>query len=91
MKLTKDNKVTDLIASKIPLKELRKILSTRDTTIREVFNSLGYFYNKSQHEWQRDINYPDKDMTFNEALEQLKAATSKQTPKVNKKLIVSEI
>lgn len=87
VKLTKDNKVTDMIASKIPLKELRKILSTRDTTIREVFNSLGYFYNKSQHEWQRDINYPDKDMTFNEALEQLKAATSKQTPKVNRKLI----
>jgi len=87
VKLTKDNKVTDLIASKIPLKELRKILSTRDTTIREVFNSLGYFYNKSQHEWQRDINYPDKDMTFNEASEQLKAATSKQTPKVNKELI----
>lgn len=87
VELTKNNKVTDLIASKIPLKELRKILSTRDTTIREVFNSLGYFYNKSQHEWQRDTNFPDKDMTFNEALAQLKVAASKQTSKVNSKLI----
>lgn len=87
LELTKDNNVSELIASKRSLKELRKILNTRDTTIREVFNSLGYFYNKSQHEWQRDANFPDKDMTFNEALVQLKAAASKQTPKVNKKLI----
>ncbi|MFJ7842238.1 hypothetical protein ACIQXG_22710 [Lysinibacillus sphaericus] len=62
----------------MPLKDLRKILNIRDTTIRDVFNSLGYFYNKSQHEWQRDANFPDKDMTpFNEALAQLKAAASK--------------
>lgn len=87
LELTKDNKVSELIANKKPLKELRKILNTRDTTIREVFNSLGYFYNKSQHEWQRDANSPDKDMTFNEALAQLKAAASKQTSKVNRKLI----
>lgn len=87
LELTKDNKVSELIASKIPLKDLRKILRTRDTTIREVFNSLGYFYNKSQHEWQRDANFPNNDMTFNEALEQLKSAAPKQTPKVNKKLI----
>ncbi|MEB2282914.1 hypothetical protein LAV73_23635 [Lysinibacillus xylanilyticus] len=85
--LTKDNKVSELIASKRALKELRKILNTRDTTIREVFNSLGYFYNKSQHEWQRDADFPDRDMTFNEALAQLKAAAAKQTPKANKKLI----
>lgn len=85
--LTKDNNVSELIASKKSLKELRKFLNTRDTTIREVFNSLGYFYNKSQHEWQRDANFPDKDMTFNEALAQLKSAALKKTPKVNKKLI----
>lgn len=85
--LTKDNKVSELIASKKSLKELRRILNTRDTTIREVFNSLGYFYNKSQHEWQRDANFSDKDMTFNEALAQLKVTTLKQTPKVNRKLI----
>ena len=85
--LTKDNNVSELIASKKSLKELRKFLNTRDTTIREVFNSLGYFYNKSQHEWQRDANFPDKDMTFNEALAQLKAVSPKQTPKVNRKLI----
>ncbi|MFJ7842250.1 hypothetical protein ACIQXG_22790 [Lysinibacillus sphaericus] len=87
LELTKDNKVSELITSRVPLKDLRKILSTRDTTIRKVFNSLGYFYNKSQHEWQRDINFPDTDMTFNEALTQLKVVASKQTPKVNKKLI----
>ena len=63
LELTKDNKVSELIAGKRSLKELRKILSTRDTTIREVFNSLGYFYNKSQHEWQHDAGFPDKDMT----------------------------
>lgn len=85
--LTKDNNVSELIASKKSLKELRKFLNTRDTTIREVFNSLGYFYNKSQHEWQRDADVSDKDMTFNEALEQLKAVSSRQTPKVNRKLI----
>jgi len=85
--LTKDNNVSELIASKKSLKELRKFLNTRDTTIREVFNSLGYFYNKSQHEWQRDANFPDKDMTFNEGLAQLKAVSPKQTPKVNRKLI----
>lgn len=85
--LTKDNNVSELIASKRSLKELRKFLNTRDTTIREVFNSLGYFYNKSQHEWQRDANFPDKDMTFNEALAQLKAVSPRQTPKVNRKLI----
>ena len=85
--LTKNSKVSELISSKVPLKELRKILSTRDTTIREVFNSLGYFYNKSQHEWQRDANLPNNDMTFNEALAQLKGAASKQAPEVNKKLI----
>lgn len=85
--LTKDNNVSELIASKKSLKELRKFLNTRDTTIREVFNSLGYFYNKSQHEWQRDANFPDKDMTFNEALAHLKAVSPKQTPKVNRKLI----
>lgn len=85
--LTKDNNVSELIASKKSLKELRKFLNTRDTTIREVFNSLGYFYNKSQHEWQRDANFPDKDMTFNEALAQLKAVSPRQTPKVNRKLI----
>ncbi len=85
--LTKDNNVSELIASKKSLKELRKFLNTRDTTIREVFNSLGYFYNKSQHEWQRDADVPDKDMTFNEALAQLKAVSSRQTPKVNRKLI----
>lgn len=87
LELTKDNNVSELIASKKSLKELRKILNTRDTTIREVFNSLGYFYNKSKHEWQRDANFPDTDMTFNEALVQLKAAAAMQTPKVNKKLI----
>lgn len=87
LELTKDNNVSELIASKKSLKELRKILNTRDTTIREVFNSLGYFYNKSKHEWQRDANFPDKDMTFNEALSQLKAVSPKQTPKVNRKLI----
>lgn len=87
LELTKDKRVSELIASRIPLKDLRKILNIRDTTIREVFNSLGYFYNKSQHEWQRDANFPDKDMTFNEALAQLKVAASKQTPTVNKKLI----
>ena len=87
LELTKDDKVSELISSKVPLKELRKILSTRDTTIREVFNSLGYFHNKSQHEWQRDANFPDNDMTFNEALAQLKSATFKQAPKVNRKLI----
>ncbi|MGG2114210.1 hypothetical protein ABFY60_27960 [Lysinibacillus pakistanensis] len=87
LELTKDNNVSELIASKKSLKELRKILNTRDTTIREVFNSLGYFYNKSKHEWQRDANFPDKDMTFNEALAQLKAVSPKQTPKVNRKLI----
>ncbi|MDM5246026.1 hypothetical protein [Lysinibacillus sp. G4S2] len=87
LELTKDNKVSELIASKKSLKELRKILNTRDTTIREVFNSLGYFYNKSQHEWQRDANLSDKDMTFNEALAQLKVAASKQTSKVNNDLI----
>ncbi|MGC7931606.1 hypothetical protein ACP3VS_23750 [Lysinibacillus sp. VIII_CA] len=85
--LTKDNNVSELIASKKSLKELRKFLNTRDTTIREVFNSLGYFYNKSQHEWQRDADVPNKDMTFNEALAQLKAVSSRQTPKVNRKLI----
>lgn len=87
LELTKKNKVSELIASKKTLKELRKILNTRDTTIREVFNSLGYFYNKSKHEWQRDANFPDKDMIFNEALAQLKVVVSKQTPKVNRKLI----
>lgn len=87
LELTKDNNVSELIASKKSLKELRKILNTRDTTIREVFNSLGYFYNKSKHEWQRDANFPDKDTTFNEALAQLKAVSPKQTPKVNRKLI----
>ncbi|MFW0068558.1 MAG: hypothetical protein AB8Y35_03250 [Coxiella endosymbiont of Dermacentor silvarum] len=87
LELTKDMQVSELIASRIPLKDLRKILSTRDTTIREVFNSVGYFYNKSQHEWQHDTKFPNKDMTFNEALAQLKAATPKQTPKVNKDLI----
>lgn len=85
--LTKDNNVSELIASKRSLKELRKFLNTRDTTIREVFNSLGYFYNKSQHEWQRDANFSAKDMTFNEALAQLKAVSPRQTPKVNRKLI----
>jgi len=87
LNFTKDNKVSELIASKRSLKELRKILNTRDTTIREVFNSLGYFYNKSQHEWQRDANFPSNDMSFNEALEQLKRAAYKQAPKVNKELI----
>lgn len=87
LELTKDNNVSKLIASKKSLKELRKFLNTRDTTIREVFNSLGYFYNKSQHEWQRAANFPDKDMTFNEALAQLKAVSSKQTSKMNRKLI----
>jgi len=85
--LTKNSKVAELIASKKSLKELRRILNTRDTTIREVFNSLGYFYNKSKHEWQRDANSPDKDRTFSEALAQVKAAAYKQTPKVNRKLI----
>lgn len=87
LELTKDNNVSELIASKKSLKELRKILNTRDTTIREVFNALGYFYNKSQHEWQRDANFSDKDMTFNEALAKLKVVSPRQTPKVNKKLI----
>ena len=87
LELTKDNKVSELIASKVPLKDLRKILGTRDMTIREIYNLLGYFYNKSQHEWKRDSNFPDNDMTFNEALAQLKAIESKKTPKVNRKLI----
>ena len=87
LELTKDNNVSELIASKRSLKELRKILNTRDTTIREVFNALGYFYNKSQHEWQRDANFSDKDMTFNEALAKLKVVSPRKTPKVNKKLI----
>ena len=87
LELTKDNNVSELIASKKSLKELRKILNTRDTTIREVFNALGYFYNKSQHEWQRDANFSDKDMTFNEALAKLKVVSPRQTLKVNKKLI----
>lgn len=85
--LTKNSKISEIIASKKSLKELRTLLTTRDTTIREIFNSLGYFYNKSQHEWQRDANFPDQDVTFNEALVQVKEAALKQTPKLNKKLI----
>ncbi|WP_341300670.1 hypothetical protein MHB44_20585 [Lysinibacillus sp. FSL H8-0500] len=73
--------------SKKTLKELKKLLNIRDITIREIFNSLGYFYNKSQHEWQHDAKYPDTDMIFNEVLVQLKAAASKKTPEVNSKLI----
>lgn len=68
LELTKNRNISELIASKRSLKELRKLLNTRDTSIREVFNSLGYFYNKSQHEWQREANFPNKDMTFNENL-----------------------
>lgn len=64
LELTKNGHISELIASEKSLKELRKLLNTRDTSIREVFNSLGYFYNKSQH----DANFPNKDMTFNENL-----------------------
>lgn len=64
LELTKKGNISELISSEKSLKELRKLLNTRDTSIREVFNSLGYFYNKSQY----DANFPNQDMTFNENL-----------------------
>lgn len=81
--LNKDSTVIELINSKNPLKKLRTILSTRDTTIKEVFNATGYFYEAKLHKWIKlEDGQLDENVSFEVALEQLKGKS-----RANRKLI----
>lgn len=81
--LNKDSTVIELINSKSPLKKLRTILSTRDTTIKEVFNATGYFYEAKLHKWIKlEDGQLDENVTFQVAVEQLKGKS-----RANRKLI----
>lgn len=81
--LNKDSTVIELINSKNPLKKLRTILSTRDTTIKEVFNATGYFYEAKLHKWIKlEDGQLDENVIFEVALEQLKGKS-----RTNRKLI----
>lgn len=81
--LNKDSTVIELINSKSPLKKLRTILSTRDTTIKEVFNATGYFYEAKLHKWIKlEDGQLDENVTFQVAVEQLKSKS-----RANRKLI----
>lgn len=87
MELSENSTIIDLINSKQSLKKLRAILSIRDTTIKDVFNNAGYFYEAKIHKWvKKEDGILTDDITFQKALEQL-GKSSNLKPKTNRKLI----
>jgi len=87
MELSKNSTIIDLINSKQSLKKLRAILSIRDTTIKDVFNNAGYFYEARIHKWvKKEDGILTDDTTFQKALEQLGKSPNLK-PKTNRKLI----
>jgi len=87
MELNKNSTIIDLINSKQSLKKLRVLLSIRDSTIKDVFNNAGYFYEAKIHKWvKKEEGILTDDITFQKALEQL-GKSSNLKPKTNKKLI----
>lgn len=80
--LNTESTIKQLIESGKSLKELRKILSKRDTTIREVFNHIGYFYDRKQKAWLHEDDTKSDEINFQQALDELKGV---QTPKTNAK------
>lgn len=88
MELNKNSTIIDLINSKQSLKKLRVLLSIRDSTIKDVFNNAGYFYEAKIHKWvKKEEGILTDDITFQKALEQLGKSSSNLKPNTNKKLI----
>lgn len=76
----RNSTIKELINSQKPLKALGWMLSIRDTTIKEVFNGLGYVYDKKSKQWLNENENYQGDWTFQQALEHVRPWTRK--PKV---------
>ena len=86
--LNRNSTIRELIESKKSLKTLRTMLTVRDTAIKEVFNSAGYFYDSKLKQWVVDDESSQADLTFEQVLEQVRGAESKpRKPKAISKLI----
>lgn len=88
--LSRNSTIKELIDSKKPLKILRTMLTVRDTTIKEVFNGLGYFYDAKLKQWVNENGSPQTDLTFQQAMEKIKGDTANikpRKPRTNSKLI----
>ena len=72
LEFDRNSTIKELINSQKNLKALGWMLSIRDTTIKEVFNGLGYFYDKKSKQWLNENESYQADWTFQQALEQFR-------------------
>lgn len=84
LEFDRNSTIKELINSQKNLKALGWMLSIRDTTIKEVFNGLGYFYDKKSKQWVNESESYQADLTFQQALEQFRPKTRKPKTKLTK-------
>lgn len=84
LEFNRNSTIRELINSQKNLKALGWMLAIRDTTIKEVFNGLGYFYDKKSKKWLNENESYQADLTFQQALEQLRPETRKPRTKLKK-------
>ena len=84
LEFDRNSTIKELINSQKNLKALGWMLSIRDTTIKEVFNALGYFYDKKSKQWLNENESYQADLTFQQALEQFRPKTRKPKTKLTK-------
>ncbi|MGE6600222.1 hypothetical protein ACQKEY_00650 [Lysinibacillus fusiformis] len=69
LEFNRNSKIIDLVNSQKSLKALGWMLTIRDTTVKEVFNALGYYYDFKIKRWINSTNVHNPDLTFQQALE----------------------
>lgn len=85
LEFNRHSTIKELINSKKNLKALGWMLSIRDTTIKEVFNGLGYVYHKKSKEWVNENENYQANWTFQQALEHIRPRTRKLKTKLTEK------
>lgn len=82
LEFNRNSTIKELINSQKTLKALGWMLAIRDTTIKEVFNGLGYFYDKKSRQWLNENESYQADLTFQQALEQFRPKKRKPKTKL---------
>lgn len=85
LEFNRNSTIKELVNSKKNLKALGWMLSIRDTTIKEVFNGLGYVYHKKSKEWVNENENYQANWTFQQALEHIRPRTRKLKTKLTEK------
>lgn len=85
LEFNRNSTIKELINSRKPIKALSWILTIRDTTIKEVFNGLGYVYDKKLKQWINENESYQADWTFQQALEHIKPGIRLQKTNLTEK------